>query len=179
MARIEPDLNSGCWLWSGARGGTYGFIKHLGRNLPVHRYSYEAHKGPIPAGMMVCHRCDTPVCVNPSHLFVGSARDNALDMQAKGRKATRPGRLNHFAKIGEGEAAEIACRLRAGETQAQIAFAMDVTKITVSQIACGKSWRHVTGFERRAPVTSRPDRKSKRPLRSRGFPKSRPQQEVS
>lgn len=78
-----PEPNSGCWLWTGSRvRGGYGKFNPL---LRAHRVSYEEYKGPIPNGMFVCHRCDTPSCINPNHLFLGLPKDNVEDMMAKGR----------------------------------------------------------------------------------------------
>lgn len=81
-----------CWTWVGSLDGHgYGQIRASGPRdvtlmiLRAHRYSYELHVGPIPEGLNVCHHCDNPRCVRPDHLFVGTARDNAIDMVRKGR----------------------------------------------------------------------------------------------
>jgi hypothetical protein len=92
--RYVPEPNSGCWLWTGGCNESgYGMIcEAQGRaganNRPrrAHRVSYEMHLGAIPDGMMVCHKCDVPSCVNPCHLFCGTGFDNARDMAAKGRQ---------------------------------------------------------------------------------------------
>src|SRR5690349_17498383 len=81
---VQPN---GCWLWSAAQTvGGYGKFKVRGSSARAHRFSYEHASGSIPDGMFVCHRCDEPRCVNPDHLFLGSPKENMLDMVAKGRQ---------------------------------------------------------------------------------------------
>jgi hypothetical protein len=81
-----PEPTTGCHLWIGPiNDGGYGKIKVNGQMCRAHRVSYAANVGTIPDGLMVLHRCDTPACVNPNHLFLGSARDNIVDATKKGR----------------------------------------------------------------------------------------------
>ncbi len=84
---INEDTD--CWEWQNATNNIgYGMFRwKTGKMRTAHRASYELHKGPIPAGLSVCHKCDNPKCVNPDHLWVGTLKDNAQDMVAKGRNA--------------------------------------------------------------------------------------------
>ena len=84
--RIErlsaPEPNTGCWLWTGSTNRGYGVIGVVNGCRSAHRVSYTEYVGD-PGGMLVMHRCDTPSCVNPAHLALGTYRDNALDMSNK------------------------------------------------------------------------------------------------
>lgn len=86
-----PEPNSGCWLWTGAvyRHG-YGVLHWDGKQTAAHRLAWTHVHGPIPSGMVVMHKCDTPGCVNPSHLRVGSQKENLNDARAKGRMKASP-----------------------------------------------------------------------------------------
>jgi hypothetical protein len=87
-------VKGGCWEWQGFRLPTGGHklgygqmvVRSLRRPVNTHRIAWVIEHGTIPAGLCVCHRCDNPPCVNPAHLFLGTARDNTRDMIAKGRQ---------------------------------------------------------------------------------------------
>lgn len=87
MANVIPEPNSGCWLWIGNSVYTAGYgafsIKH--RQISAHRASYLAHFGGIPEGAYILHKCDNKPCVNPRHLYAGSASDNTRDTVARGQ----------------------------------------------------------------------------------------------
>lgn len=99
--KVDKNGPNGCWVYSGAsdrRGyGRPGTWKAGSRKrIYAHRRSYELLVGPIPAGMLVLHRCDNPPCCNPAHLFLGTDLDNHLDKVAKGRA-----NWQQYAKEGE------------------------------------------------------------------------------
>ena len=85
--KVDVQDGDRCWLWNGATTthGGYGLLRRGGREYRAHRVMWEMVEGPIPNGMFVCHTCDTPRCVNPRHLFLGSARDNNVDRENKRR----------------------------------------------------------------------------------------------
>lgn len=77
----------GCWVWNGSVNTKgYGQVSVRNKRWGLHRLSYTWHKGPIPAGLQVCHECDNPRCWNPDHLWIGTNRENQDDAHAKGRK---------------------------------------------------------------------------------------------
>lgn len=100
----QVERTSSCWLWRGAVGRCgYGIMCdriRTNRNILVHRLAWELAHGSIPPGLMVCHRCDMKLCVNPDHLFLGTAKDNNNDAFNKGRNLT-VGARRRIANVGK------------------------------------------------------------------------------
>ena len=86
LARTEV-MPSGCWHHETATIVNYGNIIYLGKYMKTHRASWLVHRGSIPEGLCILHRCDNRRCVNPEHLWLGTKTDNMADMVAKGRNA--------------------------------------------------------------------------------------------
>lgn len=130
---------SGCWvwpLWKDKEG--YGRAKDAdGKTVIAPREAYRLGVGPIPSGLFVLHRCDNPPCVRPSHLFVGTQKDNAQDAIKKGRFVR--GSRNGGSKITEAQAVAIRVDRR---TQMEIAAAYGISQSNVSLIKLGKHWGH-------------------------------------
>lgn len=140
---IHYEVNSGCWLWSGAMerhgyGRLFGSDGHI---QSAHRASWEIHNGPIADGLCVCHRCDTPACVNPSHLFLGSQRENIQDASRKRR--TPLGERQGHSKLKNAEVLEIRRLAASGEKQKDIGRRFGIAQPTVSEIVARRRWPHI------------------------------------
>ena len=127
-----------CWLWAAyidPKG--YGRLRVGDRMQPAPRISYELHYGAIPKGRIVCHRCDTPACVNPGHLFAGSYKDNSDDMRSKGREKKARGERNGFSRLSDLEV--MAIRASTKSLRA-LAAEFGVTYGHVGKIRRGELW---------------------------------------
>lgn len=149
-----------CWLWTGAkRNKGYGAFTYTENGKLVqdraHRYSYRLHISPIPLGMFVLHRCDTPACVNPDHLFLGTNEDNIRDMLAKGRHipggthigdqgAWKRGTRHHAVKLTEDDVREMR-RLYAegGWSYSQLGKRFGVNTSAAYKVVKRLLWKHL------------------------------------
>lgn len=136
------DHNSFCWFWKGHRDQDgYGTLRFQGRRWKAHRLAYFLTNGPIPSGAFVCHRCDNPHCVNPSHLFLGSPADNMADKVAKQRQTF--GTRISTAKLIPSQVVEIRALLQMKQSQRSIARLFGVSPTLISAINTGKVWKSV------------------------------------
>lgn len=141
--KIEK-LPSGCWEWQAYRNADgYGQIWFKGRLQMAHRLSWFIHRGGIPRSHFVCHTCDSPPCVNPDHLFVGTHQDNTDDMIKKGRHRTGAGEKNRHAKLTERDVLLIRSIHKQLPNAPAIARAFNVSTATINAIASGSTWKHL------------------------------------
>ncbi len=158
-----------CWLWCGGilKNG-YGKLKFNGKSLSVHRVSYELFKGKIPEGLCICHNCpggDNKACVNPDHLWIGSAKQNSSDAKEKGRyigkgstgrtlsEETRrkisqshadfKGEKSCRSKLKDSDVYEIRELLKENLSLREIGLRYGVSKHAISNIKANRRWSHI------------------------------------
>lgn len=137
----DPDA---CWIWQGSLTSKgYGQISDRARSIRAHRLAWELEHGEIPEGMQVCHRCDTPSCCNPAHLFLGTNAENQHDKRSKGRSA-RGTANGGGGKLTEADVTTIRAALAEGESLTTIANRHGVTRQLIAGIRDGKKWSHTT-----------------------------------
>jgi hypothetical protein len=155
---------SRCILWNGATSGNgYGVTSKDGKQMYVHRLAAEQSFGPIPEGMVVAHKCDTPNCHNPEHLFICTQAENLADMRGKGRSAsgekhrsrTHPELVLRGESIGNSklkpeQITAIRAEYKPGNAGKKsetsltgIAKKYGIAFQTVSKIVRGTSWKHL------------------------------------
>lgn len=151
IANRAVEDETGCWVWRGAKTGHgYGVVgwREDGRRrqTTAHRYVWQQIHGPIPQGIVVCHRCDNPPCVRPDHLFLGTQRENLEDMTRKGRRVV--GEQSHLARLTEDQILEIRRRYQRRApgcrgNSATLAAEFGIRRDHVLQIVRGERWRHL------------------------------------
>lgn len=139
FSHAAPIPFTGCFIWLGGvvKGG-YGKTTDNGMTRMAHRVIWEARNGPVPSGMVLRHQCDTPACVNPDHMLVGTTKDNAADMVERGRQAS--GERCNLSKLSNETV--LALRAAAG-THYQVAKRFGLKRGVVRQIRIGETWRHL------------------------------------
>jgi len=147
--RAIPEPNSGCWIWLNCTTqpyGGYGAVNIGGRMVGAHRAVYSLVNGvTLDRETHVCHRCDVSLCVNPSHLFLGTHKENMSDCARKGRNKFPivRGISCHLAKLSEEQVLTIAS---SSKPLSALAEQFGVSKHAIYCIKKGKTWGHVTGI---------------------------------
>jgi hypothetical protein len=143
--RFDPTAPaSECWNWTGNVGlNKYGTV-YCGKYLSLaHRVSYTLFRGPITNGLYVCHKCDNPRCVNPSHFFLGTNRDNMADASSKGRMPV--GEKSYLARLTAEQVLEIRAACAAGPkgTRTRMAERFGVNEGTIRHIVARRTWTRI------------------------------------
>lgn len=142
----KVQKSDGCWFWlAGKHRSGYGwFSLRRGRSDFAHRVAYTLTRGEIPSGLCVLHACDVRACVRPDHLFVGTKRDNNMDMTEKGRNGSCPGERHPRAKLNvETVRAIRAMRDNGTLNNAHMAAKLGVSHQAVSSVVRELTWRGV------------------------------------
>lgn len=137
--------SSGCWLWNGKDGYGRFHSRMLNLRLRAHRFAWFLLHGELPAeGLVVCHACDTPLCVNPEHLWLGTRSDNTKDMWQKGRAnpGHPKGEANGTSKLTVADVTQIRQVYRKG-LGCSLARQYGVSPQVIHAVVTRKSWRHV------------------------------------
>lgn len=136
------DKSGDCWIWTGTKIRGYGAAS-LQTSFYAHRISYFLANDIDPGESMVCHKCDTPACVNPDHLWLGDDLDNQQDSISKKRHS-------HGETSGNVKLAEeiVKAILASSESGLILAKKYGISPQTISDIRCGRSWKHLGGSRR-------------------------------
>lgn len=137
----KTNKSPSCWIWTGGTfSDGYGNIGTSKGARRAHRVSYELYVGPIPDGMQVLHSCDTPRCINPAHLSLGTAADNMRDRDLKGRHVACFGERNGTSRLSDSCVRVIRS---SPLTTSELAQIFDVCTHTIRRVIAGITWSHI------------------------------------
>lgn len=147
------ERTDGCWLWKASTTGKgYGYFvicsEGKRRQINAHRFAYVIHNGLNPDDLAfsdkICHRCNTPACVNPEHLYLGTCQDNALDASRDGLLNPAKGESHGRSKLKEADVLTIRTLIERGHSLTKIATLYSVSPKTISQIKTRSRWKHLS-----------------------------------
>ena len=137
--------DSGCWEWIAAKHEGYGIIRYGPKYMLSHRAAYVLYVGEIPNGLLVCHHCDNPGCVNPEHLFLGTQKDNMRDCANKGRCKSKgaPGEKHWHAKLTKDKVGVIRAMWLGGARNGALARMFGVSNQTITDVVYYHCWKAI------------------------------------
>ena len=144
-SHVDRGAKDVCWLWRGTVGPTgYGMFsakRFKPKAYRTHRLAWELTHGPIPEGLWILHHCDTPLCVNPAHLYAGTRQDNWDDVVARDR---RKGERSPSAKLTDTQVREIRAIYAAGGiSQRALAKQYGISNSTIDLVVRRVRWTHI------------------------------------
>ena len=144
--KVRMDNQSDCHIYTGCKDKDgYGLPRVGAKHIRAHRISWFLSYGKIPQGSLVLHRCDNPSCVNPDHLFLGTAKDNSIDMKNKNRSSY--GERNNGVKLTEQQVLEIIHKAKAFGKHCNLATRLskiyNVDSHTIRNIISKRSWKYL------------------------------------
>lgn len=138
-----PEPMSGCWIWLGGTNAKgYAHLRYNTKMMRGNRFAWEAFKGLIPDSLLVLHRCDNRLCVNPEHLFLGTDLENAKDRDAKGRHITQTPRGSRHGR-SKFRPSDIITIRHSSETCTALAQKYGVTPAAIRFIKRRINWKHI------------------------------------
>ena len=147
MKTITYEItNQGCWNCTShyiKPNIGYPLVVYNGKRITMSRYMYLIHKGDIPEGLEIRHKCDNRKCINPDHLEVGTHSDNMQDMLKRNGRQHLAGSKNPHAKLNENKVIGILNLYESGKRQIDIARVYNVDRKTINDIVHKKTWKHI------------------------------------
>jgi hypothetical protein len=153
ISKTVKDEVTGCWLWVGAVGGKndYPSMHYKQRTHRATRVMFELTYGVVPDGLYVCHKCDTPKCINPEHLFLGTQKHNMIDASKKGRCVVpkqAKGSAHRNSVFTDDQVMDVRQKFYDGATTASLAQEFGTAECTIKRVVSGKSYQNLPVLKR-------------------------------
>lgn len=139
------NQSTGCLEWVGGTRKGYGRLRVGKKDFGAHKLAWMEKKGAIPEGLWVLHKCDNPCCIEITHLFLGTPKDNFIDMQNKGRYLPPRGEKQPHAKLTVDAVLALRRLYGSGKTAKELEAITGVNKMTIIDAVRGRTWAHIPG----------------------------------